>query len=203
MTAKTLRWRFGQYPPLVDGNLWSAQIEAINNLERSLADGKERALIQMATGSGKTFTAVNYVYRMLQHGKARRVLFLVDRSNLAKQTLGEFQNFSTPDDGRKFTDIYNVQRLTSNRLDPVAKVAITTIQRLYSMLQGEDDLDPVLEEESAFENRSVTAGPPKDVAYNPAIPIDFLTSSSSTSATARFTTCGGRYWNTSMPSSSV
>ncbi|MEZ4667822.1 MAG: DEAD/DEAH box helicase family protein, partial [Anaerolineae bacterium] len=114
---ETLRWRFqNRYLPLIPDKLWSAQVEAINNLETSLGQGRERALIQMATGSGKTFTAVNYIYRMLSQAKAKRVLFLVDRNNLSKQTLTEFQNFTTPDDGRKFTEIYNVQRLTSNAL---------------------------------------------------------------------------------------
>jgi type I restriction enzyme R subunit len=62
----------------------------------------------------------------------------VDRGNLGRQTEKEFQQYVTPDDGRKFTELYNVQRLTSNRIDPVAKVCICTIQRLYSMLKGEE-----------------------------------------------------------------
>src|SRR5947208_7268578 len=106
-------------------NLWSAQIEAIRNLEKSLAANKRRALIQMATGlgrvgvspasatrwlKGKTYTAVNFVYRLIKLAGARRVLFLVDRGNLADQTLKEFQEFVTPDDGRMFTELYNVQQ---------------------------------------------------------------------------------------------
>src|SRR5438067_4276637 len=116
-------------------NLWSAQIEAIRNLEKSLAANKRRALIQMATGSGKTYTAVNFVYRLIRLAGARRVLFLVDRGNLGDQTLKEFQQFVTPDDGRKFTELYNVQHLQSAQLDRVSRVCISTIQRLYSMLR--------------------------------------------------------------------
>src|SRR5213593_2586831 len=116
-------------------NLWSAQIEAIRNLEKSLAANKRRALIQMATGSGKTYTAVNFVYRLIKLAGARRVLFLVDRGNLGDQTLKEFQQFVTPDDGRKFTELYNVQHLQSSKLDLVSRVCISTIQRLYSMLR--------------------------------------------------------------------
>src|SRR6266700_1466811 len=116
-------------------NLWSAQIEAIRNVERSLAANKRRALIQMATGSGKTYTAVNFVYRLIKLAGARRVLFLVDRGNLGDQTLKEFQQFVTPDDGRKFTELYNVQHLQSALLDRVSRVCISTIQRLYSMLR--------------------------------------------------------------------
>jgi len=117
-------------------NLWSAQIEAIRKLEKSLAANKRRALIQMATGSGKTYTAVNFVYRLIKLAGARRVLFLVDRGNLGDQTLKEFQQFVTPDDGRKFTELYNVQHLQSAQLDHVSRVCISTIQRLYSMLRS-------------------------------------------------------------------
>src|SRR4030095_3236589 len=108
-------------------NLWSAQIEAISNLEKSLAANKRRALIQMATGSGKTYTAVKFVYRLIKLAGARRVLFLVDRGNLGDQTLKEFQQFVTPDDGRKFTELYNVQHLQSAQLDRVSRVCISTI----------------------------------------------------------------------------
>jgi type I restriction enzyme R subunit len=117
-------------------NLWSAQIEAIRNVERSLAANKRRALIQMATGSGKTYTAVNFVYRLIKLAGARRVLFLVDRGNLGDQTLKEFQQFVTPDDGRKFTELYDVQHLQSAQLDRVSRVCISTIQRLYSLLRS-------------------------------------------------------------------
>lgn len=169
----TSRRRVRELPSLQTGRLWYAQIEAITNLEQSLAMNKPRALIQMATGSGKTYTAVNYIYRLIRYGKVRRVLFLVDRSNLARQTLKEFQQFSTPDDGRKFTELYNVQHLTSNALDDVSKVCITTIQRLYSILRGESELDPDIEERSMFEEDN-TSGTPKTVDYNPHIPIEYF-----------------------------
>src|SRR5437867_753951 len=130
-------------------NLWSAQIEAIHNLEKSLAANKRRALIQMATGSGKTYTAVNFVYRLIKLAGARRVLFLADRGNLGDQTLKEFQQFVTPDDGRKFTELYNVQHLQSAQLDRVSRVCISTIQRLYSMLRGEE-IDAEIDERSGL-----------------------------------------------------
>jgi type I restriction enzyme R subunit len=131
-------------PPLVTKGLWPAQERAIRNLEESLADDRPRALIQMATGSGKTFTAISAIYRLVKFADARRVLFLVDRGNLGRQTMKEFQQYATPDDGRKFTDLYNVQHLKTNRLDPVARVCITTIQRLYSMLRGDGDFESTL-----------------------------------------------------------
>src|SRR5213082_1504532 len=152
-------------------NLWSAQIEAIRNLEKSLAANKRRALIQMATGSGKTYTAVNFVYRFIKLAGARRVLFLVDRGNLGDQTLKEFQQFVTPDDGRKFTELYNVQHLQSGQLDRVSRVCISTIQRLYSMLPGEQ-IDPEIDERSGYELRESLWKQPPPVVYNPNVPIE-------------------------------
>ena len=128
----------------------------------------------MATGSGKTFTAISSIYRLIKFGGARRVLFLVDRTNLGKQAKKEFEQYETPDDGRKFTELYVVQHLQSNRIAPEAKVVITTIQRLYSMLKGEPDLDPELEERSAFETGApgLLGQEPVEIGYNPAIPIE-------------------------------
>jgi type I restriction enzyme, R subunit len=170
----SLRARLRAMPPLITTGLWDAQIEAIENLERSLAEDRPRALIQMATGSGKTFTAVSFIYRLIKFAGAKRVLFLVDRSNLGRQTLKEFQQYVTPDDGRKFTELYNVQRLQSNTLDPVSRVCITTIQRLYSMLSGETEFDPELEERSAFDLDEALEQTPKDVRYSAALPIEYF-----------------------------
>jgi type I restriction enzyme R subunit len=157
-------------PPLDARDLWPVQARAIRNLERSLAEGRPRSLVQMATGSGKTRVACHLSYRLIKHAGARRVLFLVDRSNLGRQALTEFQGFNTPDDGRKFTELYNVQRLTSNRIDSVARVCIATIQRVYSMLKGEE-LDPELEEQSAYDTAQFQREP-APVEYNPDIPIE-------------------------------
>jgi type I restriction enzyme, R subunit len=151
-------------------NLWSAQIEAIHNLEKSLAENKRRSLVQMATGSGKTYTAANLVYRLIKLAGARRILFLVDRGNLGDQTLKEFQQFVTPDDGRKFTELYNIQHLQSSKLDLVSRVCISTIQRLYSMLKGEE-LDPELDEASG-ERIAALFKDPLPVVYNSNVPIE-------------------------------
>ncbi len=156
--------------PLIREGLRDCQFEAIQNLEQSFAEARPRALIQMATGSGKTYTAVSFIYRLIKFAGARRVLFLVDRSNLGRQTKKEFQQYVTPDDGRKFTELYNVQHLTSNTIDPVSKVCITTIQRLYSMLSGEAEFEPENEEQSLFEISP--DGKVKEVSYNPQIPIE-------------------------------
>ena len=126
-------------PVLNTGRLWKVQIEAITNLERSLAQNRPRALIQMATGSGKTFTAVNSCYRLIKYARAKRILFLVDRNNLGKQTLKEFQEFVSPVNSYTFTEEFPVQRMAKNSIDPAAKVCITTIQRLFSMLRGDKE----------------------------------------------------------------
>ncbi|MHB8754196.1 MAG: type I restriction endonuclease subunit R [Candidatus Acidiferrales bacterium] len=169
--GSTVKARIRQMPPLIEQGLRPAQIKAIKNLELSLGQGKRRALIQMASGGGKTFTACNSIYRLIKHGGAHRILFLVDRANLGRQTLKEFQNFRTPEEQRLFTELYNVQHLQSNKLDKVSKVCISTIQRLYSMLQGQEELDPSLEEQAGFTLETLQREPPP-VAYNPNIPIE-------------------------------
>ena len=171
---RTLRERLRQLPPLNTDGLWPIQARAVTSLEASLAQDRPRSLIQMATGSGKTVAAVTAVYRLVKFGGARRILFLVDRANLGRQALREFQAYTTPDDGRKFTELYNVQLLTSNRIDPVASVVITTIQRLYSMLKGESDLDPALEEGSQFGPAGAAPREPVPVSYNSALPVEYF-----------------------------
>ncbi len=168
----TLHGRLQKLPALETEGLWRAQMEAIRNLELSLSEGRPRALIQMATGSGKTYTAVNSIYRLIKYGGAQRVLFLVDRANLGEQALKEFQRFDVPEGNKKFTQEYNVQLLTSNKVDRVARVCITTIQRLYSMLQGEPELDPEAEDASLFDSAAPSAREPLPVRYNPALPIE-------------------------------
>ncbi len=168
-SSTTLRERLRLLPPLDPEGLWPAQEIAILNLERSLTDFRPRALIQMATGSGKTHTAASISYRLVKFAGARRILFLVDRANLGRQTLKEFQQFVTPDDRRKLTELYNVQHLSSNRIDPVSRVTITTIQRLYSILKGEEELPEELDERSTFDVESLA---PVEVSYNPAVPIE-------------------------------
>ncbi len=166
----SLRLRLKNLPELQPNGLWPAQFDAVRNLEKSFAENRPRALIQMATGSGKTFTAVNAIYRLVKHADARRVLFLVDRGNLGRQAPREFQSFRTPDDGRLFTELYNVQLLGSGRIDPVARVCIGTIQRAYSMLQGREL--PEEDDEQSLGGLTALMGAPVPVAYNPAIPIE-------------------------------
>jgi type I restriction enzyme R subunit len=151
-------------------NLRDCQISAVTGLEKSLALNKPRALVHMATGAGKTFTAITSVYRLLKFGGAKRILFLVDTRNLGKQAHQEFMAYTPPDDGRKFTELYNVQRLASPSIDPHSQVCISTIQRMYSILSGEP-IDESAEDVSLNEVQQ-TAKQEKLVRYNPAMPVE-------------------------------
>ena len=167
----TLRRRLAeQMPALPEQNLRHCQISAVTGLEKSLALNKPRALVHMATGAGKTFTAITSVYRLLKFGGAKRILFLVDTRNLGKQAHQEFMAYTPPDDGRKFTELYNVQRLASPSIDPHAQVCISTIQRMYSILSGEP-IDESAEDLSLNEVQQ-TASQAKLVRYNPAVPVE-------------------------------
>jgi type I restriction enzyme R subunit len=166
----SLRSRLQAMPPVLRGSLYDNQYRAVVRLEESLKNDRPRSLIQMATGSGKTMMAITSIYRLIKFAGASRILFLVDRKNLGEQAEKEFGNFRTPDDHRKFTELYNVQRLQSNTIGSSSKVVISTIQRLYSMLKGEAELDPALEEESLWEKDGALPKEALPVVYNPAIP---------------------------------
>ena len=166
----TLRGRLTRMPPLPERNLRECQINAVTGLEKSLAKNRPRALIHMATGAGKTFTAITSAYRLLKFGGAKRILFLVDTRNLGKQAHQEFMAYTPPDDARKFTELYNVQQLRSSNIDPHAQVCISTIQRMYSILSG-DAIDEAAEDISAGEIAGAVQQP-RFVQYNPQVPIE-------------------------------
>ncbi|MDL2226660.1 DEAD/DEAH box helicase family protein [Deltaproteobacteria bacterium OttesenSCG-928-M10] len=178
-SLQQLRARLKEIPPLKsesDGAaLWPIQRDTIKKLEASLAKGDQRALIQMATGSGKTFTAANFCYRLLHFAKAKRILFLVDRNTLGIQAENEFAAFDNPYTKRRFAEDFPIQRLKGNVVADSTKLCITTIQRLYSMLKGEPEFDEGNEENSFFETGNIFQ--PKDplpVVYNAAYPPEFF-----------------------------
>jgi type I restriction enzyme R subunit len=164
--APTWRAKVQAMPPFDHYSLRPAQFDSVGNIEKSLAgQTHSRSLVQMATGAGKTRMAVTEAYRLIRYGGFDRVLFLVDRNNLGDQTLREFRDYTTPDDGRKFTDLYNVDMLTSAGMIGSSKVVISTIQRAFSVLRGnevpEDD-DPDLDE--------FTPPEPVQVEYSSSLP---------------------------------
>ncbi len=167
----TLRARLQQLPALSSAGLRDCQFTAIRNLEDALRRNRPRALLQMATGAGKTYTAITAIYRLLRHARVRRVLFLVDTRNLGKQAEGEFHDYIPQDDNRKFTELYTVQRLTSPYVPTDGQVCISTIQRMYSVLQGEP-LDETAEEQPG--SGAGADREPVPVAYNERVPPEFF-----------------------------
>lgn len=170
--GNSLRANLQKIPSLPPDGLRDCQIKAINNLEVSFKENRPRALIQMATGSGKTFTSISFIYRLLKFAGAKRILFLVDTKNLGEQAEQEFMAYQPTDDNRKFKELYGVQRLKSGHIPSDNQVYISTIQRLYSILKG-SELDESAEEENPNENRW-QAKEPMPVVYNPKIPIEFF-----------------------------
>ncbi|WP_285687848.1 type I restriction endonuclease subunit R [Actinoplanes sp. NBRC 103695] len=162
----TWRAKVRHLPRLDTTLLRPAQITAVQGVERSLAEQRfDRSLIQMATGAGKTHTAVTESFRLLKYGGFNRVLFLVDRNNLADQTIAEFQNYRTPGDGRRFTELYNVDKLTSAGMLGSSSVVISTIQRVYKVLSGDaapEGDDPGLDD--------YVPDAPVSVTYNSGMP---------------------------------
>jgi type I restriction enzyme, R subunit len=167
---KSLRTRLQDIPVLPETGLRDCQITAINNLEQSFKDAKPKALIQMATGSGKTFTAITFIYRLLKFAKAKRILFLVDTKNLSEQAEQEFMSFVPNDDNRKFTELYGVTRLKSSFIPADNQVYISTIQRMYSILKG-TELDESAEETNPNEFQQKEPAP---VTYTDKVPIEFF-----------------------------
>ena len=165
---KSLRGRLHNIPTLDTAGLRPAQIVAIENLEKSFKNNRPKALIQMATGAGKTFTAATFIYRLLKFADAKRILFLVDTKNLGEQAEQEFMTFKPTDDNRKFTELYNVQRLSSSYIANDSQVCISTIQRLYSILKGEE-----LEESAELDNPNENTWMQKQLGNKQAVPVEY------------------------------
>ena len=169
----TVRNSLKHFPPLDTTGFRRCQITAIQNLDASFADNRPKALVQMATGAGKTFTAITAAYRLLKYGKMRRILFLVDTKSLGEQAEREFLAYTPNDDNRSFAQLYGVRRLNSSYIPNDIQICISTIQRMYSILKGEE-MDESAEEESLFEQSGVDAQAAKEVVYNAKYPPEFF-----------------------------
>ncbi len=167
----TLRNRLKNFPEFDSTGFRDCQTKAIKSLEKSFGENKPRALIQMATGAGKTFTAITSVYRLLKFAKAKRILFLVDTKNLGEQAEEEFKKYKPTDDARLFPELYNVCRLNKSFIPNGTHVCISTIQRMYSILQGKELSES--DEEESF-NESAPTGKPREVVYNEKYPPEFF-----------------------------
>ena len=153
-------------PTLKKKGLRDCQFEAITELEKSFRAGQNKALMVLATGSGKTYTACLASYRFLAYTPMRRILFLVDRNNLGKQAEGEFGMFRLTENGDPFNTIFTVNRLKSAKIPSDSNVVISTIQRLFSLLKGEDITDT--------DNDDEATDTPVELPENPTLPKDFF-----------------------------
>lgn len=171
--SDTIRNNMKHFPPLDPVGFRDCQINAINNMDVSFADNRPRALVQMATGAGKTFTAITEAYRLLKYGKMNRILFLVDTKSLGEQAEREFLAYTPSDDTRSFSQLYGVRRLKSSYIPNDVQICISTIQRMYSILK-EEDLDESTEEESFNEYVTADSKAPKEVVYNEKYPPEFF-----------------------------
>ncbi|MCD8189608.1 MAG: DEAD/DEAH box helicase family protein [Clostridiales bacterium] len=169
----TIRNNMKRFPPLDETGFRQCQVNAIRNLDASFAANHPRALVQMATGAGKTYTAITAAYRLLKYGRMNRILFLVDTKSLGAQAEQEFRNYTPNDDPRKFPQLYGVHRLTKSFIPSDVQVCISTIQRMYSILKGEE-LDERAEEIPLGEQPTARNKVPKQVVYNAAYPPEFF-----------------------------
>lgn len=171
--ADTIRNNMKHFPEFDPTGFRKCQITAIENLDKSFADNRPKALVQMATGAGKTFTAITAAYRLLKYGKMNRILFLVDTKGLGEQAEREFLAYRPTDDNRSFSQIYGVHRLKSSYIPDGVQICISTIQRMYSILKG-DELDESAEETSFNEFVTADSKAPKEVVYNEKYPPEFF-----------------------------
>ena len=171
--ADTVRNNMKHFPEFNPTGFRKCQIAAIENLDKSFADNRPKALVQMATGAGKTFTAITAAYRLLKYGKMNRILFLVDTKGLGEQAEREFLAYRPTDDNRSFSQIYGVHRLKSSYIPDGVQICISTIQRMYSILKG-DELDESAEETSFNEFVTADSKAPKEVVYNEKYPPEFF-----------------------------
>lgn len=169
----TIRNNMKHFPTLDGTGFRKCQIKAINNLDTSFAENRPKALVQMATGAGKTFTAITAAYRLLKYGKMKRILFLVDTKSLGKQAEREFLAYTPNDDPRNFSQLYGVRRLKDSYIPEDIQICVSTIQRMYSILKGEE-LDEGAEEVPFEEYVTAESKAPKEVVYNEKYPPEFF-----------------------------
>lgn len=171
--SDTIRNNMKRFPPLDGTGFRKCQIKAINNLDTSFAENRPKALVQMATGAGKTFTAITAAYRLLKYGKMKRILFLVDTKSLGEQAEREFLAYTPNDDPRNFSQLYGVRRLKDSYIPTDIQICVSTIQRMYSILKGEE-LDEGAEEVPIEEYVTAESKAPKEVVYNEKYPPEFF-----------------------------
>ena len=144
---------YGALPYLQKKGLRECQYTAEINLEQALKNGEKKNLAVLATGAGKTYLACLASYRLLNYTSTSRVLFLVDRNNLARQTESEFSLFDRTEQQQPMSHLYEIQRLKKES-DINADIVISTIQKLFAVLTGQQlsDENEDAEDEEAKKN---------------------------------------------------
>lgn len=127
---------YGALPCLTKNRLRDCQYRAETEFENAIRQGKKRSLAVLATGSGKTYLACLASYRLLNYTHVRRVLFLADRNNLARQAISAFSTFNLTEGRQDMSSLYDIRQLRKNS-DIRADIVISTIQKLYAVLNGE------------------------------------------------------------------
>lgn len=138
--AKAKDWLRNTPVDDTDSDLWENQLEAIQNVEQGLLDNKQRLLVQMATGTGKTRMAAALVYRLLKADYSNSVLFLVDRSELGSQAASEFENYEIGQ-GMRLEEAYQIEQVENGIYPEDATIVISTIQSMYSFIEKREDVD--------------------------------------------------------------
>lgn len=150
---------YGALPRLDKRGLRDCQYRAEMEFEQSIKNGKKKSLAVLATGSGKTYLACLAGYRLLNYTPANRILFLVDRNNLARQTESEFSTFNRTERQEEMSSLYEIKRLKKHS-DIGADIVISTIQKLFAVLTGnpisEDNEDAEDERNGAAEEKEDT-----------------------------------------------
>ena len=141
---------YGALPILNKKGFRECQYNAEIELENSFKNGNKKALAVLATGSGKTYLACLASYRLLNYTPTKRILFLVDRNNLARQTESEFSKFDKTENQLPMSDLYRIKRLRHEN-DINADIVISTIQKLFAVLTGRN----LTEENEDVEDESV------------------------------------------------
>lgn len=168
---------FGALPHLNPVGLRDCQYDAEIALENSFKEGKKKALAVLATGSGKTYLACLASYRLLNYApNIKRILFLVDRNNLAKQTKSEFSQFDRTENGKEMSSLYEISRL--KKADDISgDVVISTIQKLFAVLTGQtiaDDEDEDKEDELNFNRDNDKNAPAVELGNDLKLPPDYF-----------------------------
>ncbi|MDE6434373.1 MAG: DEAD/DEAH box helicase family protein [Lachnospiraceae bacterium] len=152
---------YGMLPKLEKRGLRDCQYEAEIELEQSYKAGNRKNLAVLATGSGKTYLACLASYRLLNYTSTKRILFLVDRNNLAKQTKSEFSVFDRTEKQQTMSSLYQINRLKKES-DIKGDIVISTIQKLFAVLTGqaltegnEDAEDEIAKEDEEKKSKEV------------------------------------------------